>query len=188
LRDFLRRRVPSFTKVLLVESGPRQLFDRFIPFLYERYGQDVQIDLVTCFSGVPEGFRGTVYRVADYSGPAARQRLYDELTARGYPLVGIICSANPIMTKWKWMLAAKLPSKVFVINENGDFFWLDRGHWRNILHFVLFRAGMTGSAAVPTLARLLFFPLTLAFLLLYAGAVHLRRFVRLAVSGPRHQS
>ena len=188
MRDFFRRRVPPFTRVLLVESGPRHLFDRFIPFLYERYGQHVEIDLVTCFSGVPEGFRGSVFRVADYSGPAARQRLYDELGARAYPLVGIICSANPIMTKWKWALAAKLSSKVFVINENGDFFWLDRGHWRNILHFVLFRAGMTGSAAVPTLARLLFFPLTLAYLLLYAAVVHLRRLVRIAMARPHSHS
>jgi hypothetical protein len=32
------------------------------------------------------------------------------------------------MTKWKWMLAARLPGKVFVVNENGDYFWLDHGH------------------------------------------------------------
>jgi hypothetical protein len=46
-------------------------------------------------------------------------------------------------------------------------------------HFMLFRAGLTGAAALPTIARLLFFPLTLAYLLLYAGAVHLRRRIRI---------
>ena len=90
----------------------------------------------------------------------------------------MICAAEPIMTKWKWWLAARLPSKIFVINENGDYFWLDWGHWRLILKFVLYRAGLTGSAAVPALARLVLFPLTLAYLLLYAGTVHLRRKIR----------
>jgi len=166
----------------LVESGSRELFDRFIPWLYQAYGEELEIDLVTCFASVPTGFRGSVFRVTDYSGASARQRLYDELTARGYPLLGIICSADPIMTKWKWMLAARLPSKVFIVNENADYFWLDWGHWRMILHFMLYRAGMTGGAAVPTIARLLFFPVTLAYLLLYAGAVHLRRWVRQKVA------
>jgi hypothetical protein len=44
-----------------------------------------------------------------------------------------------------------------------------------MLHFILFRAGLTGAAAIPTIARLLFFPLSLAYLLLYAAFVHLRR-------------
>ena len=29
------------------------------------------------------------------------------------------------MTKWKWWLGAHLKSKIFILNENGDFFWLD---------------------------------------------------------------
>ena len=79
------------------------------------------------------------------------------------------------MTKWKWAIATRLPAKVFLVNENGDYFWLDRGHWRSIRSFVLFRAGLTGSSAVRTLARLLLFPFTLAYLLLYASTVHMRR-------------
>ena len=79
------------------------------------------------------------------------------------------------MTKWKWWLAAKIPAKLFIVNENCDFFWTDRGQWRLMLHFVFFRAGLTGAAAVPAIARLLFFPVTLSYLLLYAATVHLRR-------------
>jgi hypothetical protein len=178
LRYFFRRRVPPFTRVLLVESGSRHLFDHLIPSLYKTYGEQLEIDLVTCYAGEPAGFRGAVYRVTDYAGPEARKRLYSELAGRAYPLMGIVCAAEPIMTKWKWMLAARLRAKVFVINENGDYFWLDWGHWRTIGRFVLYRAGMTGASAVPTLARLLFFPVTLAYLLLYAGTVHLRRKLR----------
>jgi hypothetical protein len=179
LRQFFRRGHPPFTRVLLVESGSRRLFDYLIPGLYETYGEQIENDLVTCFAGVPEGFRGTVYRVTDYPGPEGRARLYKQLADGAHPILGMICSGESIMTKWKWMLAARLPAKVFVLNENSDYFWVDWAHWRVAMNFMLFRAGLTGAAALPTIARLLFFPLTLAYLLLYAGAVHLRRRIRI---------
>jgi hypothetical protein len=175
VRHFFRRNIPPLTRILLVESGSRHLFDTLIPKLYQMFGDGIEIDLVTCFAGVPEGFRGTVSRVTDYTDPPSRQRLLNELKARDYIAVGIICAAEPIMTKWKWWLAAKVPAKLFVINENCDFFWADYGQWRVIVHFMFFRAGLTGAAAVPAIARLLFFPFTLTYLLLYAGVVHLRR-------------
>ncbi len=102
-----------------------------------------------------------------------------ELAARQYPILGMICSGESIMTKWKWMLATRLPAKVFVLNENSDYFWLDWGHLRVMAHFALFRVGLTGAAAVPAIARLLFFPVTLTYLLIYAGVVHLRRRIRI---------
>src|SRR5260370_25421072 len=79
------------------------------------------------------------------------------------------------MTKWKWMLAARLPGKVFVLNENGDYFWLDRGHLSNIRHFILFRAGLTGAGAVRTLARLVLFPFTFLYLILFSATRPLPR-------------
>jgi hypothetical protein len=175
MRHFFRRKIPPMTRVLLVESGSRHLFDSLIPKMFQVYGEAIELDVVTCFAGVPEGFRGTVSRVTDYTDPASRLRLLAELKVRDYTAIGIICAAEPIMTKWKWWLAAKVPAKLFIVNENCDFFWVDRGQWRLILYFVLFRAGLTGAAAVPAIARLLFFPLTLTYLLLYAGAAHLRR-------------
>jgi hypothetical protein len=181
LRAFFRRAIPPFTKVLLVESGSRYILDKLIPVLRKAYGSGMQVDLVTCFGGEPQGFdtaTGKVYRVTDYPTPADRQKLYQELKANGYAVMGIICSAEPLMTKWKWALGAQVPAKIFVINENVDFFWLDWGQWRTILKFVAFRAGVTGASAIPTLARLLFFPLTLAYLLLFAASVHLRRRLR----------
>ncbi len=174
--------MPPFRRILLIESGSRYLFDALLPDLPRLHGEELEVDLVTCYAGEPRGFRpghGLVFRVTDYPGRAGRKRLYRQLAARGYDVVGIICAGEPIMTKWKWMLAARLPAKVFVLNENGDYFWLDRGHWRTIRHFVLFRAGLSGAGAVTTLARLLLFPATLAYLLAYAGAVHLRRKIRM---------
>jgi hypothetical protein len=54
-------------------------------------------------------------------------------------------------------------------------------HWERrgmMLHFMLFRMGLTGAAAIPTIARLLAFPLMLGYMILYAGFVHLRRKLR----------
>jgi len=178
LRHFFSRGNPPFTKVLLIESGSRRLFDGLIPGLYNLYGEQLQIDLVTCFAGVPTGFRGNVFRVTDYPGRAGRKRLYAELATHRYPIVGIICSGEKIMTKWKWALAARVPAKIFILNENADYFWVDWSHWRVMIHFALYRAGLTGAAAVPTIARLLFFPVTLSYLLLYAAFVHARRKLR----------
>lgn len=178
MRHFFTRGNPPFTKVLLIESGARRLFDDLIAGLYETYGEQLEIDLVTCYAGVPQGFRGKVFRVTDYPGSKSRKRLYTELAAEQYPIAGIICSGEPIMTKWKWVLAAKVPAKFFVLNENGDYFWIDWGHWRMMANFALYRAGMTGAATIPTIGRLLFFPVTLTYLLLYAAFVHVRRKLR----------
>jgi hypothetical protein len=180
VRYFLSKALPPFSRVLLVESGSRQLYENLLGSLYDFY-PEMRADLVTCYAGTPENFRaerGSVYRVADYPDGQSRKRFYRELARNHYTVVGIICSAEPIMTKWKWMLAARLPGKVFVLNENGDYFWLDRGHLATIRHFVLFRSGLTGAGAVRTLARLVLFPFTLLYLILYAATVHLRRKLR----------
>jgi hypothetical protein len=177
----LTRRQPSTARILLVESGSRYLFENVIAGIRQAYGEDAPVDLVTCYPGLPEGFRREttrVYRVTDFRGRSGRKLLYRELRRNAYSILGIICSDEPIMTKWKWVLAARLPAKVFVLNENGDYFWLDVAHLSTIRHFVLFRAGLAGAGAVRTLARLFLFPFTLAYLLLYASIVHSRRALR----------
>jgi hypothetical protein len=181
LRLFLSQRIPHFDRVAIVESGSRQLLEDLLPGLYELYGTQLQIDLITCYAGAPAGFRadrGRLWRITDYPGPAGRARIVHELQARHHSIIGILCSNEPIMTKWKWMLALRLPAKLFVLNENGDYFWVDYGNWRTLLHFVLFRAGLKGPDAVVTLGRLLSFPLAFIYLLAFAGVVHLRRRVR----------
>lgn len=175
MKHFFRRRGPRQERIVLVESGPREIFESLLPFLYTQFPQ---LDLVTCFAGAPTTFRpdlGALYQVADYQGPEGRRRLYAELRARNCAGIGIICAGQPIMTKWKWALAARLPAKLFVINENGDFFWADYSNWKIIVHFFLFRAGLSGAEAVPTLTRLALFPFTLLFLLGYAAWVHTKR-------------
>ena len=181
VRYFLTGRLPKVTSILLIESGSRGLIEGVIRGLRENFGPDIYIDLVTCYASLPQGFdpeRTRVYRVGDYRGREARKRLYRELAANRYALLGMICSGEVVMAKWKWMLGLRTPAKIFIINENGDYFWLDRIHARTISQFVLLRAGLAGSGAVRTIVRLISFPFTLLYLLLYATTVHARRALR----------
>ena len=180
VRYLLTGRQPEAAAILLVESGARGILEKMLPPLRQSWGKDVRIDLVSCFATLPQGFppETRLYRVADYRGPEGRPKLYRELAANRYSHLGIVCSAEPLMTKWKWMLALRLPAKVFIINENADYFWLDRLHFDNICTFVLLRTGLAGSGAVRILARLISFPFTFLYLLLYAATVHTRRALR----------
>jgi hypothetical protein len=116
-----------------------------------------------------------VFRVQDHSGASGRRQLYRLLAAREYAVVGMLCSNQPIMTKWKWVLAARLRAKVLVINENADSMWLDWGHRHHLARLARVRLGFTGAAVVPSLARVAVLPFALVYLLLYASVVHIRR-------------
>lgn len=190
MRYFFRQRIPAFDRVLLIESGARHISEHLLPLLRKTWKHGLGVDLVTCYTGLPAGFPSEaptscqpqatslatrVFLIHHYRGRAGRRRLYHLLRSLGYTVMGVICSGEPIMTKWKWALALRLPVKLFVVNENVDFFWLDYSQWRTIRRFILFRAGLAGAGAVPTLARLMLFPFTVLYLLLYAATVHLRR-------------
>jgi hypothetical protein len=181
VRYFLSRRIPEPSSILLVESGSRGLLEGLIANLRETWSEDIYIDLVTCYAAPPAGFgphNSRIFRVMDYRGRDGRRKLYRELSQNRYTLIGIVCSGEPLMTKWKWVLALRLPAKVFIINENGDYFWLDRGHASTLRDFVLLRSGLAGAGAVRLLARIFSFPFTFLYLLLYASIVHMRRALR----------
>ncbi len=178
MRYFFRpHRRPEVERILLVESGSRSLIEGVVPHLRDTFGE-ISIDLVTCFGGAPADFTGKIYRVMDYATAEARAGLYRELTGNRYQVLGIVCSAEPIMTKWKWMLVYRVPAAVFLLNENGDYVWFDREHAGTVWEFARFRSGLAGAGAVRTLARLMLFPFTLAYLVLYATTVHARRALR----------
>jgi hypothetical protein len=175
VRFFFARRIPPLERVLLVESGARELYETLLPGLYQHCPK---IDLVTCFAGAPSAFRsdqGAVFRVSDYPDKPRRKRLYSELRSRKYSALGIICADQPVMTKWKWALAAQIPAKLFILNENGDYFWVDYSNWRIMRHFIAVRAGLSGADAAKTLGQMLALPFTVLFLVLYTAYAHLRR-------------
>ncbi|MBZ5591385.1 MAG: hypothetical protein LAP39_04050 [Acidobacteriia bacterium] len=172
MRYFFRRRVPELSRILLVESGSRQIIENVIPRIQTQFGDAVPIDLVTCLSSRPAGF-ARIYDVNDYRG--RRGALARELRANRYAVAGILCSGERILSKWKWGLVLAVPAKFLVINENADYFWLDRGHWANLRQFIKVRAGFADAGIVRAFARVVVLPFTFSFLLLYAAAMHLRR-------------
>jgi hypothetical protein len=180
MKYVLSRAEPAGTRILLVESGSRALFENTVPLMRDTWASEFQIDLVTCYGGIPKGFPAdtTVYRVHEYNTRERRGELIGQLRSRDYAYLGMICSAEPIMTKWKWLIALKVPAKVFVVNENGDYFWLHRENWPTVKEFALVRAGLYGSDAPRTIFRLLVFPFAVIYLLLYALSAHARRTIR----------
>ncbi len=182
MRYFLTRREPPQTRILLIESGSRSLLERIHPHLRSVYGPEIAIDVVTCYGGQPEGFGPdtVVYRVTDYGSPEGRRNLVRLLRSREYSLAGMICSGEPIMTKWKWLLALRIPAKFFVLNENADYFWIHRSQSAIMRQFLLVRLGLSGAGAIRTIGRLLVFPFSVLFLLLYAFAAHSGRILRRA--------
>lgn len=182
MRFFFSQRIPPFDRVLVIESGRRELLEELLPGLYEIYGDKMQLDLLTCYAGAPEAFRsdqGRVFRITEYpAGRAGRDQVVADLKERRHLIVGMICSDEPIMTKWKWMVALRLRGKVFILNENGDYFWVDRGQMGTMVHFALYRMGLAGAGAVMTIGRILLFPVSLLYLLAFAGVVHIKRKAR----------
>ncbi len=80
MRHFFTRSIPPFSRVVLVESGSRELFENLLPVLYQNHSE-MKCDLVTCYAGAPKNFRqdqGTIYRVTDYPAGPVRQRFYQE--------------------------------------------------------------------------------------------------------------
>ncbi len=143
------------------------------------HGDRIVFDLVTCFPGLPEGCpAGTgVFRTHEYP---ERRALLRELRARRYDVLAILCSGEPVLLKWKCILAASIPAKVFIVNENADYFPLDYSNARLLFRLALDRAGLAGPSAARNIAGVATFPFAAAYLLLYAAWVHTRRAVRCA--------
>lgn len=178
MRHFWRvKHFPERTRILLVESGSRELLEKAIPTVRTFWdGYTPPIDLLTCFSGVPEGIGddGQIYRVSDYPGPE-RKKLLRELKGRGYAVMGIVCSEEAILAKWKLLITLSVPAKVLVINESGDCFWFDRNNFTAIRQFVMSRSGVTGATVLRSILQTAALPLTFLWLALFAVGAHTRR-------------
>jgi hypothetical protein len=174
---YLTARCPRIERILLVESGNRSITERVLPKLSVSFTDLTSVDVITCYGGVPAGLaeHAAVYRTQDHATAAERANLLRRVRESGATVVAMICSDEQIMTRWKWWLAAKLPAKILIVNENADYFWLDTAHIGYIKRFALKRLGLSGQFAGRTVARVAAFPAILAYLLTYAAVTHLRR-------------
>lgn len=185
MKGFFTRRTPPVTRVLLIESGPRDLCQRLIPRIRERFGDDLTIDLLSCLPDDPPGLGGgaTVWRTLDATGASKRWGMLRMLRRTRHPVAAMLCADDAIMGPWRFALLAMLRAKFLIVNENADFFWLDRGNVGAILQLLLSRTGLGEPFAARTLVRLMAFPFTFAYLLIFAARVHIVRALRLARPG-----
>lgn len=191
MRYILRSAVPPITRVLLVESGARELTERFAPVLRLVCGGAVDVDMFTCL-GAPESTSAIlprqIYRSQDYPDRRARSSLLRLLRENDYQAIVLFCADSPLLYRWKWWLALRLPAKVLVANENADCFWLDIANWRGTKEMLAARYGLQGAASFRTLAGVTAFPFVLGWLLLYAALAHTRRGMRILFRMHRTQS
>lgn len=170
-------RFPERGPILLVESGTRDLLEKALPTIRTFWdGMTPTIDLFTCFSGVPEGIGddGKIYRVTNYP-KAERKKLLEEFKANKYAVMGVVCSDEAILEKWKWLIMLSVPAKLLVINESGDCFWFDRNNWPLIREFIASRSGMTGATVLRSILEIAVLPVTFTWLVLFAAGAHTAR-------------
>jgi hypothetical protein len=89
--------------------------------------------------------------------------------------MGVVCSEEAILAKWKWLIALGVPAKMLVINESGDCFWCDRNNWPAIRQFVASRSGITGATVLRSILQTAVLPFTFLWLVLFAAGAHTAR-------------
>ena len=185
MRWFFSRTVPPISRLLLVESGPRNVTEEILPRLRERFGKTIAIDLLTCQSDDPIAFKkgnakdAQSWCVADYQDANSRWDFLCSVGYRYYSVCVVLCANSPIMLPWKLSVLLMLPSKFVVVNENADCFLLDYKHLSDLKNLCLHRVGVQPDLTVRLLARALIVPFTLTHLLVYATIMHARRLVRI---------
>jgi hypothetical protein len=80
------------------------------------------------------------------------------------------------MTKWKWVIVARVPAKVMIVNESGDTFWLDRGHLRELAGILSNRPALM---PLRIASQLIALPFTMCILVSFAALAHGRRLWRM---------
>jgi hypothetical protein len=180
MRLFLRPTGVAMDRVLFIESGSRALAERFLTHLYTSHPAQ-RVDVLSCYPDAPASFdpsRGAVISIHSACGFAGRRQLITGLTRKGYSVVCILCSGEPIMTRWKWTVALRVPAKLLIVNENVDYFWFDRGNLGSMRAMVKHRFGVHTVSSPQLVIGALLFPFVFLYLLAYAGWIHTRRLLR----------
>jgi hypothetical protein len=181
MRHVFSRKIPPLEEILLVESGPREVAEKFLRHLYD-IQRSRRVDIVTCYGSAPAGFdpeRGTCYSIHDPAYAGRRAQLIRQLSkGNSYSVVSVLCTGSPVMNRWKWAIASRTPAKTLIVNENADFFFLDWHHRHIVKMLVSARIGMEGGLHIGLLAEILLVPFTVTYLVLCATAIQLRRALR----------
>ena len=176
MRGLLSVRHLSLDRVLLIESGPRELTEKALSTLYTRAPS--RLDLLTCYDRPPKSFdpdRGTVYSVHAAEAVAHRRRFAEKLARHPYTAVAVLAAGSPVLAKWKWLIVLRTRASVVVLDKNAE-----------LLPFSVARAKAVADIFVQSFSRaavtgfqLLLAPFAIAYLVLFTLAIHLRRWLRL---------
>ncbi len=142
------------------------------------FGAGIPIDVLGCRRAPLLG----VESYADVSESrtfSARLAILRRIRRGGYSVAGVLSSGDSTMALWKWAAIVVVPAKFLVLNENVDFFWIDRAHWTNAAALLQQRSGLGGESTVRAMAWFAALPFAALFLLSYAAWVHLARIFRL---------
>ena len=180
MRYFLTRRTPPVTRILLIESGQRELGEKAIACFRTAFGADVPIDVLGC-RRTPLLGAETYADVSESRTLSQRLAALRRIRRGGYSVAGVLSSGDSTMALWKLAAIVVVPAKFLVLNENVDFFWIDRGHWTNAAALLQQRSGLGGESTVRAMAWLAAFPFAAVFLLCYATWVHVARLFRLSL-------
>lgn len=181
MRGVLSSCEASFDQILVVESCPRELTERFLRHVYDEQ-RSRRVDLVSCYAGAPRAFdsaRGAIFSIHQPEIAASRGKFISGLNSSPYTLVAIFCAGTPVLNKWKWAIALRTRAKVLIVNERADFFCFDLAGRNAAVRLLAERVSLPVSIDVRAIAKALLVPLTIAFLLCYAGRAHMWRLIRL---------
>ncbi len=181
MRGLLSKAHPSFERLLVVESGPRDVSETFLQHLYEVQKSE-RVDLLTCYPGCPKSFdgeRGVIYSVHEGEAKEDRAQFIRKLLKNRYTVVAIFCTGDAVLTKWKWLIAVRTRAKLLIVNEHAGFFFFDVQHRGLVKTLLSLRLGMRQPLQFRLLAELFLVPFTIVYLALYALAIHAQRAIRL---------
>lgn len=180
MRGLLSSVHPSFERLLVIESGPRDVAEAFLKHLYEIQKSE-RVDLLTCYAGAPRSFdpqRGTLFSVHDPAAKANRTQFIRRLLRGPYDMVAILCTGDAVLAKWKWLITLRVNAKILVVNEYAGFFLLDYKHLRPAKMMLSLRLGLHQPLKLHLVGEAFLVPFTITYLALYAGYVHARRALR----------
>ena len=179
MRYFLRRRVPEVGRILLVESGGRAVMEKACQRMTAMF-PGARFELCTCYPGAPASSApDRVFRATDAPGFFAKLKMLRAIRRARPPVAALLFTGEPILFWWKLAILVLAPAKILVVNEHGDFFWLDWGNRAVVRQFMLARAGVNGAEILRRACRILVFPFVFLFLGLYALCAYLVRWTRL---------